>query len=187
MARRKSSALLERQAALAKAREEYYKNRPVSSVTTVRKRALDNYVYSSYMLTQADGESERFLVQASETSVTKFGGAAALLLVDPATVTTTLGAKPRNFKPAMVHAMSASATPTARRTPWNTRVIKYSSATEGTSQAHFSAPISGDLNATFAEVNTRAKTIYTNIKDSLGEGDYHRFWLSPEFLNVQKN
>jgi hypothetical protein len=187
MARRASAAVLQRRAALAQARETYYKNKPASTVTTVRKRALDSYIYSSYLLTDQQGESERMLIQASAASVAKFGGASALLLVDPASVTTTLARKPKGFKPAMVHAMEATATPTAKVSPWGTRVINYANPTAGTEQAHFSAPISGDLTATFPEISARAKTIHDSIKASLGNEDYYRFWLSPEFLNIQKN
>jgi hypothetical protein len=187
MGRIQSAAVLERRAALAKAREAYRKTRPTSTTTTVKKRQLDAYVYSSYMLTDATGSSERMLVQASTASVTKFGGAGALLLIDPNSVTTTIGRKPKGFTPAQVHAMVSTATPTASVSPWGTRVIKYSATTTGTSQAHFSAPISGDLNATYTEVATRARGIYTAIKGSLGPAEYHRFWLSPEQMNVQAN
>jgi hypothetical protein len=187
MGRIQSAAVLERKAALAKARELYYKNRPASTVTTVKKRELDAYVYASYMLADATGESERMLVQASTAAVTKFGGATALLLVDPSTLTTTISRKPKGFTPAQVHAMEATGTPSAKVSPWGTRVIKYSAATTGTSQAHFSAPISGDTTGTFKEIATRANTIYTAIKGSLGDAQYHRFWLSPEMLNIQKN
>lgn len=187
MGRIQSAAVLERKAALAKARETYYKNKAASTTTTVNKRGSDAYVYSSYMLTDSTGASERMLVQASAASVTKFGGAAALLLVDPASISTTIGKKPKSFTPAQVHAMSTSGTPAAHTSPWGTRVIKYSGTTAGTSQAHFVAPISGDLNATFAEVSARAKTVYNAIKSSLGSDDYHRFWFSPEFMNIQEN
>jgi hypothetical protein len=187
MGRRKTAAQISRHAALVLARENYYRNKPASTVTTVRKRSLEAYVYSSYMLVDSTGVSERLLVQASSLSVAKFGGASALLLVDPASITTTIGKKPKAFTPAQVHAMTATTTPTASVSPWGTRVIKYSAATTGTSQAHFSAPISGDLNATFAEVATRARTVYAAIKGQLGPAEYHRFWFSPEQLNIQEN
>jgi hypothetical protein len=182
----KSAAYLEKRAALAKAREAYYKNRPASTTTTVRKRPTDAYIYSSYMLVDSTGSSERMLVQGSTAAVAKFGGASALLLVDPASVTTTIGKKPKEFTPAQVHLMVGTATPTASTSPWNTRVIKYSTATTGTSQAHFVAPISGDLNATFSEVATRARATYNAIKGSLGTSEYHRFWFSPEQMNIQE-
>lgn len=187
MGRVQSAAVLERKAALAKAREAYRKTRPTNTTTTVRKRQTDAYVYSSYMLVDSTGSSERMLVQASTASVTKFGGAGALLLVDPNSVTTTIGRKPKGFTPSQVHAMVATATPTASVSPWGSRVIKYSATTTGTAQAYFTAPISGDLNATYTEVATRARATYTAIKGSLGPAEYHRFWLSPEKMNVQAN
>lgn len=187
MGRRLTAAQLARRAKQALDRENYYKDKLPSTLTTVKKRELEAYIYSSYMFTDSTGDSDRMLVQASTASVTKFGGATALLLVNPNTLTTTTGKKPKEFTPAQVHAMEGTTTPTASTTAWKTRVIKYSAATTGTSQAHFSAPISGDLNATFSEVSARARTIYTAIKGSLGPEEYHRFWFTPEQMNVQLN
>jgi hypothetical protein len=187
MGRIQSSAVLQRKATIAAAREAALKLRTPSVDPTVRKRPLEAYVYSSYMLVDAQAVSERMLVQASAAAVVKFGGAAALLLVDPSTVTTTVSRKPKGFTPAQVHAMVAGTAPTASNTPWKSRVIKYSAATTGTAQAHFVAPVSGDLNATFVEVSIRARGIYTAIKATLGSDDYHRFWFSPEQMNVQEN
>jgi hypothetical protein len=187
MGRIKSAAVLERKAALAKARELYYKNKPASTVTTVRKRPSESFVYNSYMLTDATGNSNQYLVTASAASVTKFGGATALGLIDPATLSLAIAKKPKELTPAMVHAMEGTATPTAKVSPWGTRVIKYSTATTGTSQAHFSAPVSGDVTSTFKEVAQRGGAIHTAIKGGLGDADYYRFWFSPEIINIQEN
>ena len=84
--------------------------------------------------------------------------------------------------------MIATATPTPSVSPWGTRVIKYSVATTGTSQAHYTAPISGvDELVTFAEVNDKATALFTAIKGKLGDPDYARFYLSPEQFNISKN
>jgi hypothetical protein len=190
MGRIKSAAVLERKAALAKARELHYKNKvltPETLVTTVNKRPIDTYIYNSYMLTDSTGNSIQMRVNASAAAVTLFGGATALGLVDPATVSLSIGKKPKEFTPGQVHAMKGAATPVASLSPWNTRVIKYSTATTGTTQAHYVAPVSGDVTSTYKEVAQRAGAIHTAIKGSLGSEDYYRFWFSPELINIQEN
>jgi hypothetical protein len=190
MSRIKSAAVLERKATLAKAREAYYKNKVVTEanvVTTVKKRPIDTYVYNSYMLKDSTGNSIKMRVNASAAAVTLFGGATALGLVDPATVSASIGKKPKEFTPAQVHAMKGNTTPVARATKWGTRVIKYSTATDGTSQAHYVAPISGDATSLFDEVATKSGTVHNAIKSQLGAEDYYRFWLSPEQMNIQEN
>jgi hypothetical protein len=184
MGRIQSAAVLERKAALAKARETYYKNRPASTTTTVKKRPIDTYVYNSYMLKDATGNSVQMRVNASAAAVTLFGGATALGLVDPGTVSKSIGKKPKELTPAQVHAMKGNTTPTASTSPWGTRVIKYSTATSGTTQAHYVAPISGDATALFDEVATKSGTIHNAIKGSLGAEDYYRFYFSPEMINI---
>jgi hypothetical protein len=187
MGRIQSAAVLERKAALAKAREAYYKNKVASTTTTVKKRPIDTYVYHSYMLLDDVNKSVQFRVNASAAAVTLFGGATALGLVETSALTKTVGKKPKEFTPAQVHAMKAGTAPSASVSPWGTRVIKYSAATTGTSQAHYVAPISGDVTNTFTEASTKAGVVYAAIKASLGTEDYHRFWFSPEFMNVQEN
>jgi hypothetical protein len=183
----KSAAYLTRRATLATARENYYKNKAANTTTTVVKRPVDTYVYNSYMLTDTAGNSVQMQVQASGPAVTLFGGATALGLVDPATVSISIGKKSREFEPAKVHAMKGAATPTASVSPWGTRVIKYSTTTSGSTQAHYVAPVSGDATSTYKEVAQRAGAIHTAIKGNLGDENYYRFWMSPEIYNVQEN
>jgi hypothetical protein len=187
MGRIQSAAVLERKATLAKARETYYKNKVASTITTVKKRPIDTYLYTSYMLLDSTGNSIKMRVNASAAAVTLFGGFAALGLTEVAGTQKAVGKKPKEFTPAQVHAMKGNATPTASVSPWGTRVLKYSTATSGTSQAHYVAPIAGDTTNTYAEVAARAGVIYASTKGSLGAEDYHRFWFSPEQMNVQEN
>lgn len=187
MGTRKSAAYYAKKQATATARENYYKNRAANSSTTVTKRGTDAYVYNSYMLKDGAGNSNKMIVQASAAAVTLFGGATALGLVDPGSVSASIGKKAKEFTPAKVHAMKGATTPTASVSPWNTRVIKYSATTTGTAQAHYVAPISGDATSLYDEVAAKAGTIHTAIKANLGSEDYYRFWLSPEIYNVQEN
>lgn len=187
MGRRRSSAVIQRQATLALARENFYRNRPASTLTTVRPRKTDSAVYASLLLKDSAG-STLFKVPVSDAAVTFFGGLAALGLRSPAGITDPVSPKPRNFTPAMVKAMVGTTTPTASVSPWGTRVIKYSTATAGTAQAHYQAAISGTVaNMTYDLVDQRATTIFNAIRSTLGSLDYARFYLTPEVFNNSKN
>ena len=84
--------------------------------------------------------------------------------------------------------MIGTTTPTAKVSPWGTRVIKYSTATTGTSQAFYAAPISApSAVVTYDNVDARASTIFTAIKGTLGDLDYARFYLTAEEFSNIKN
>jgi hypothetical protein len=187
MGRRRTAAQIQRQATLAVAREAYYRNRPASTVTTVRKRETDTLVYASQSL-KTGANSSLFKVPASNAAVLFFGGTAALGLRLVASIPDAVPSKPKNFKPAQVHAMKGATTPTASISPWGTRVIKYSTATSGTSQAHYNAPVSGTSSlVTYDNIDAKASTIFTAIQGTLGDLDYARFWLTPEEFSNIKN
>lgn len=187
MARRKSVARQKREYDLALARENYYKTRPASTLTTVKKREIDTLVYASYSIKNATA-SALYKVPASKAAVTFFGGAAALNLRVASAVTDPVSGKPRNFVPAAIHAMKGTATPTAKTTPWGSRVIKYSTQTDGTSQAHYNAPICGSTtSSTYDLVDAKASAIYTAVKANLGDLDYARFYLTTEKFSNSKN
>lgn len=187
MGRRKPVWLQKREYDVAKAREQYYENRTPSQSTTVRKRPTTQVVYGSYLI-KSGGTSALFNLSASKSSIEFFNGVTALGLKLPATVTDPVGNAPRNFIPAKVHAMKGDATPTARITPWGSRVIKYSTSTTGDTQAFYSAPISGgNTSSTYDVVDGKATTLYNGIKSSLGDLDYARFYLTPEEYTNSKN
>jgi hypothetical protein len=187
MGRRKSAAAQRRQADLAAARETYYRTRPASTLTTVRKRETDSAVYASTLVKAGTG-SALFKVPISDAARVFFGDLSALGLRAPSAVTDPVASKPRNFTPAMVRAMVGTSTPTASVSPWGTRVIKYSTATAGTAQAHYQAPISGTSpTVTYDNLDARASAILTAIRGSLGDLDYARFTLTPEIFNNSKN
>jgi hypothetical protein len=137
MGRRKSVALQKREYDLAVARENYYKNKPASTLTTVKKREIDSRVYASYSL-KTGANSMLMKVPVSKPALTLFGGDTALGLRLASAITDPVANKPKNFYPAMVKAMKATSTPTAKVSPWGSRVIKYSTDTTGTNQAHYS-------------------------------------------------
>ena len=187
MGRRRTAAQISRQAALVLARENYYRTKAASTLTTVKKREIDSVVYASYSV-KAGTASALFKVSSSKAAVAFFGGVATLGLRLPATVTDPVASKPRNFKPAQVHAMKGTSTPTAKVSPWGTRVIKYSTDTTGASQAHYSAPLSIATSVvTYDLIDGRASTIFNTVKASLGDLDYARFYLTGEVFSNIKN
>jgi hypothetical protein len=187
MGRRKSVALQKREYDLAVARENYYKNKPASTLTTVKKREMDALVYASQGIKNGVN-SALMVVPVSKPALTFFGGATALGLRLIASVTDPVASKPRNFAPAHVKAMIGTSTPTAKVSPWGSRVIKYSTATTGASQAHYSAPISGTAAVvTFDNIDSKSSTIFNAIKASLGDLDYAKFYLVPEKFTNSKN
>lgn len=191
MARRKPAWLQKREADIAKAREEYYANRTPSTTTTVRERPSIKRIYASYSL--KDGAtSQLFYVPVSKKSHLFFGGgstnsnAAASdtalgLKTTRAEADPLVAEKPSNFHPAQVKAMIGAANPTASTSPWGSRVIKYSAATSGDSQAHFSAPISaGVANCTLEATAAKAEAALAALSDNLGNLDYAKFYFIPE-------
>jgi hypothetical protein len=187
MGRRLTAAQLERRQKLVAAREKHYLDKVPSTLTTVKKREIESLVYASQAI-KAGTSSALMKVQCSKAALAFFGGLAALGLRESSAVTDPVASKPRNFKPAQVHAMIATATPTASLSPWKTRVIKYSAATTGTSQAHYVAPISGSSAVvTYDNIDAKSSTIFNAIKGTLGNLDYARFYLTPEEFSNIKN
>lgn len=195
MGRQRTAAQIDRQAKLALARENHYKNKPASTLTTVRKRAIRKFVYNSYSLTNGAGASQLLSVPGSDAAINYMTAGtdadilAKLGLKKPAAVTDPVIETPRGFHPAKVSIMVGTATPTASVSPWGTRVIKYSTATAGTAQAHYSAPICSDTTSTYNEVDAKATALYTALitGSKLGELDYARFYLLPEKFTNSKN
>lgn len=192
MGRRKSAAQQRRTADFALARENYYRNRPASTITTVRKRETDSAVYASYSL-KSGTDPQLFKVPVSDAALAFFGGSTnaagltALGLRTPASVTDPVAPKSRGFTPAMVSAMIGTSTPTASLSPWLTRVIKYSTATSRTTQAHYRAPISATSpTLTYDTIDARASALFTAISPRLGDLDYARFYLYPEKFSNSK-
>lgn len=123
---------------------------------------------------------------ASEAAVTFFGRT-NLGLQEPRAVTDPVISKPDNFKPAMVMAMQGATAPIARVTGWGSRVIKYSTATDGAAQAHYTAPIcilSGA--ATFDAVDAQATGLCNNLPPTFRDSDYSRFYVTSERVSIPK-
>jgi hypothetical protein len=166
----------------AAVKREAYLNRVDRPVKEgVSKKPKTQVVYSSYLIKGTNGTvSEKMELQGSERAITFFGGVLALGLTLASANTDPIIQKSRFFIPAKVNASVGLATPTAKRSPWGTRVVKSKSA-------NYSAPISSNVaNVTYDVLDARAKTIYTAIQGNLGDLSYATFYLSPEIFNNYK-
>jgi hypothetical protein len=185
MGRIKTAAQKQREAQIALARENYLKNRPANASTTVRSRKTNNYVYRAYSL--KSGTNQQLITLLASDAAVAFFTLDGLDLKLPSTVTDPTIARPKNFQPAMIKAMVGATAPTAKVNAWGSRVIKYSAATDGTAQAHYSAPICIETGTTnFDVLDAKAQLLFTSVKSKLGNEDYARFYLSGEQLTVPK-
>lgn len=188
MGRRKPAWKQQKEADIAKAREQYYATRTRSSATTVNVRATVKAVYTSMNILKG-GTHALFDVPITKASRDYFGGYAALGLLDPATVTDPVTVPPRGrFTPAKVFAREGVTTPTAHTTPWGSRVLKYTPAATGTAQSNYSAPFAtGTAAPTSDTLDTKATTVFNAIKGKLGNLDYAEFYWIPEVAVFAKN
>jgi hypothetical protein len=190
MSRRATAAQLKRRADLAQARETYLArtDRPVK--TAVDKRPRTNVLYHSYLIKEGNpAASFIFSVQASEAAMTFFGGAEPLGLVLTSTYKDPVAAAPRHWQPAKLNAMLGVVAPTAYKSPWGTRVVKYHPTTAGEAQAFYSCPISANVgSSTYDAVDAKATAVFNALKagSTLGSKSYARFYLSPEMFNNHK-
>lgn len=164
-------------------KREAYLNKPDRPVKEgVSKRPKTAVIYASSLIKGAAGASSaKFEVQSSERSIAFFGGVTQLQTPLASTSADPLPRTPRFWRPAHVHAAVGLVTPTAKRSPWGTRVVKSKSAT-------YSAVISSSSgNVTYDLLDARAKAIYMSISGSLGDLSSATFYLEPEKFNNYKN
>ena len=192
MGRREPTWMLERRLENARKRQQYYNTKNQNDATfnaTVERRPRLRVGYRS-LNQHVGGETTdhvRFSLLASERAVKWFEGVAATgTLTDG---NTRLGLEYAdlaeyieitNFKPSRILA-SLGGNPTAARTDWGTRYIKYSRNAAGTAQANYAAPISDKAGPfTSTDLATAAQTIanIAAIKSEIGE--YGRMWYELE-------
>jgi hypothetical protein len=171
---------IQRELDAAKAREAFYAN-PNRSIKQNRDAQPREQVVYAPLLYKVGATYPALVLNASKASITFFGGAAALGLVNTPVALAEAGRPPRNFKPSMIKAMVGDATPTVKRAYNNTgrRYIDYSGNTAGEAQAHYNAPISvGNQTPTIDELETRVAAIRNARQAQLG--DYGRLYLKLE-------
>ena len=196
MGRRTPSWMLERRAAQAKAREQYLTDKHKNTETfkaTVDKRPKFRVGYRSLYKTiataaggTATADHAVVAILASEASTRWFEGVAAgaaladgnnKLGLDYTAVNDYV--EVTKFNPSKIHAVIGG-TPTAVRTKYNTRYVKYTANAQGEAQASYTAPISirtGTL--TPQAVITAAQAVATSKKNVMGE--YGRIWYTLEY------
>lgn len=171
---------LQRELAYAQAREAYFNDTTRPIKTTVDATPRDPAVYYSLFLRQG-AANLAFKLFVSRNAMTELGGAAALgLSIADADITSAENPS-RGFEPSKINLMYGDGTPTAVRAFNGTgrRYVKYSRTTTGTSQAHFTAPISsGDATPTVASVETKIDTLTGAKKAAIGP--YGRIWFELE-------
>ena len=177
---RVSVAVLERNLEYARKREAYLRSttaRPVKATVDKRPKKLVAY-RSSLLLT--GGASNLYKVQASESSLTFFGGT-ALTGLGISTTLTGASPAPRNFKPAKINAVVGDPTPVVKIAAGSTRrYVKYSANSAGEAQSSYSSPISkAEGLATPTEQSTLAAVLGAAIKPKIG-AQYGRIWFTPE-------
>lgn len=185
MGRIRNIASLTKSLEYATARQTYYANtsRPVK--TTVEKNPKDTVVYISSTYKVGTGNAS-LIIQASAASIEKFGGVDALnLKAGTDTSAATAIRVPRGFRPAKIHGMVGTDTPTAKASPVSgRRVIKYSTSSTGASRANFTAPIGNTgstANAQQLAFRTIAEAVATEFNTAAG---YGRVWFTPEYFSV---
>jgi hypothetical protein len=170
MGRRKSVREIQKELQYAQARENY--NPPLreeGAPTQRRPKTPVKYAVLSPLAADA-----AFTVQASASGLQFFGGITALGLV----IAATDPGVPRGFKPALIRATVADATPALIRAKGSNRpYIRYGRGTRGSNaQYNYSAPVTAD---TPASLDTRVKALFTAAKANLG-GGYGRAWFEAE-------
>lgn len=192
MARRTPSWRLQQQADQARAREAYYASRNSSEDTfnsTVESRPRIRVGYRS--LNQKVGatpDHAQLSIQASESAVKWFEGVAET--GDLSSANTRLGLEYDDltdfiaidgFSASKLHAVLGATTPTAVRTAWGTRYIKYTADGSGNSRSSYTAPLSDKTGAfTAADLASAAQLIadITSIRQAIKENG--RMWFEPE-------
>ncbi|AFY64681.1 hypothetical protein [Geitlerinema sp. PCC 7407] len=174
---------VQRELEYVQAREAYYANaanRPIKA--TVDAQPRQGVAYRSLLL-RVGAAAPMLALQASTKAVTFFGGLAALGLSEDALAFESALNAPRGFKASVVKAMTSDPTPVPVQAYNNTgrRYIRYSGATEGESQAHYTAPISAGA-ADTAPLVDDLRTKFAAIKAAKSEqlGAYGRLYLRLE-------
>lgn len=178
MGRQTPLYMIQRQLEYAQKRQTYYASttRPVKGTRDASPRQLVSYIP---LFLKVGTTYPKIKLNASEGAVTEFGLTALGLSTAAADLADSQNA-PRGFKPSRVHLTKGDATPTVQTAAGSgRRYIKYSASTSGTTQAHYSAPVSANnATPTVDEIETKVAAIGTAKAGVIG--DYGRLWLELE-------
>lgn len=179
---------IQRELEYAQARETYYRNRQPSATATVISRKATKVGYRPLLL-KVGSTVPVIAVRASDKAVTYFGRDALNLVDLNASGAPDSIPDPKGFSPSLVKAMKGATTPGARRAFNSTgrRYVKYSDNTEGETQAHYQAPISGGMTPTVTTLQTAFDTIVAAKSADLKLQDYGRIELQLERFNQSRS
>lgn len=142
MSRMKPSWYYQRQATEAQARETYFRTRPAPVTDNVVIQRASTTAYYRSMLRRTGADPAIIQVQVDNDALTKIQGGLTpigLLSTLPAN-TIAFPQRGSGITPTKASWHSGKATPTVRRTAWNTAWTEYYDTTAG--RSHFSVPLS---------------------------------------------
>jgi hypothetical protein len=179
MARRLPSWIYERRLEQARSREQYYANKNKQDETfnsNVESRPLVRVGYRSLLqLVGATPAPAMVAILASETACKWYEGLGTTGTLGD--THTKLGLTYEDLSDFLeVNKLNSSkiisklgGTPTAVRTPWGSRYVRYTKSGEGSARASYTAPISVKTGAvTIAAIETAAQAIATAVASDIG-------------------
>lgn len=175
---------LQKELEFATKRQAYLQrtDKPVKSTVDKRIKTLIGYRSSLVVIGTANALIE---LQVSQEALVKFGNTTALGLLEGSnTLMDSAIKEPKGFKPAQIHGLVGTSTPTVAIAKGSgRRYIKYGTASTGGSQSSFScACSSGDVSPTPAEQAAKAKTVADAVKTAFNAdaNGYGRLWFTAE-------
>lgn len=175
---------LQKELEYAQKRQAYLANTTKPVKQTVDKRIKTKFGYHS-SLVKIGAATALISLEVSEEAVAKFGNASALgLVANTANALDTAIKEPKGFKPAQIHGVVGTSTPTvATARGSGRRYIKYTANATGASQSSFTAAIStGAIGATPQAQRDKASDVANAVKSSFNAdaNGYGRLWFTPE-------
>lgn len=161
-------------------------DRPVKQTVDKRIKTLVGYASA---LVKIGTTNALIALQVPQDALTKFGGELSLGLV-VATGTALDGSikEPKGFKPAQVHGLVGTSTPTvAIAKTTGRRYIKYGANSAGSAQATFSCAVSsGDTTPLESEQRAKAATVAASVKTvfNADADGYGRLWFTSEVYSL---
>lgn len=175
---------LQKELEYAQKRQTYLANtnKPVKQTVDKRIKTPVGY-YSS--LVKAGAANALIEIQVSQDALTKFGGATALgLLANTGNALDTAIKEPKSFKPAQIHGLVGTSTPTVVTAKTSgRRYIKYGANAAGNSQSSFTCAVStGAIGATPQAQRDKASNVALAVKATFNADNdgYGRLWFTAE-------
>jgi hypothetical protein len=175
---------LQKELEYATKRQTYLANATKPVKQTVDKRIKTKVGYRSSLIILGTANA-LISLQVSQEALVKFGNTSALGLVVGTDATMDSAIKePKGFKPAQIHGLVGTSTPTVATAKGSgRRYIKYGAGSAGNTQSSFSCAVSsGDVNPAPQEQAAKAKTVADSVKAvfNADTDGYGRLWFTAE-------